>query len=191
MGKQLGIPYETTERFRGNRRSTGNSTVHLEVMVDTLPHCGYEAPLLCLPKGKFKADMPPQGLGSVQLPAWDQLGSENERPRSRSIPIKIKTAVADDSAGSIDDTCQCDMCRYELATWRMYNRMVAHRMKYPVNFCQNVAPRVSRQASDIATLHSRYHSSDNGKLSSFEMVDTMPVDDSNDYLEREVFELEL
>jgi hypothetical protein len=182
MGQKTDFPFETTERFRGNRTS------YREVTVDTLPHCGHEATLPCLPKGKFKADMPSQG--SFQLPAWDELGSENKRPRSLSIPIKMKkAALANDSDGSRDD-----MYPYDLATWRMYTRIFVHRLKYPVDLSQKVAHGVTQQASDIATFHSRYHSSDNGKLS---MVDPMPVLDSytqiaesNYYLEGEVFELE-
>jgi hypothetical protein len=190
MGQQSDFPYETTiERFRGNRKSIGDSTAHLKVMVEDLPfpHCGQEAVLFCVPREKFIADMLSQGLGSVQLPAWDQLGSENKIKRSRSIPIKIKTAVADDSDRSRDN-----MYQYDLATWRMYNRIVVHRLKCPVCLSQKVAPGVSRQASDIATLQCElHHSSDNEKLFSCEMVDPMPVPDSNYYLEGEVFELEL
>jgi hypothetical protein len=185
MGQRTDSPHETTERFHGNLRSTFNSTTRnlKAVMVDALPHYEHKATLLCLAKGKSKADM----LGSHH-PAWDHLGSETERPRSRSIPIKIKTAEVDDSDGNKDS----NMYPYDLATWRMYNRIVDHRLKYPINFNQNVAPSaISREASDVANLYSRYHSSDNGKLSSCESVDPVPVLDSNYYLEGEVFELEL
>jgi hypothetical protein len=186
MGQKPDFPFETTEMFRGNHRSTGNSTAYLEFVVDALPYCGHEATRLCLLEGKFKADMPSQGQGSIQLPVWNQLGSENKRPRSQAIPIKIKMAVANDS-----DESKENMDSYDLATWRMYDRIVVHRMMYPANWGQEVAPGVSRQGSDIATPHSRFHSSDIGKLSSCEMVDPMPIPDSNHYLEGEVFELEL
>jgi hypothetical protein len=176
--------YQTTERLNGNRRSIFHSTRNLKVMVDALPHYGHKATPLSLPKGERKEDMD----GSVQLPAWDNLGSETERPRSRSIPIKIKTAEADDSDGNRDN----NMDSYDLATWRMYNRIVDHRQRYPVNFSQNVAPgEISRQASYVANLYIRYHSSDNVKLASCERVDPVPVPASNYYLEGEVFELEL
>jgi hypothetical protein len=180
MGQKPDSAFETTERFRGNRRSTGNTTVYLKVVVDALPHCRHETTLLNLLEGKFKAEMPSQGQGSIQLPVWD------ERPRSQPIPIKIKMAVANDSDESKDN-----MDSYDLATWRMYDRIVVHRLMYPVSWGQEVAPGVSRQGSDIATPHSRFHSSDVGKLSSCEMVDAMPIPDSNYYLEGEVFELEL
>jgi hypothetical protein len=185
MGQKPDFPFETTERFPGYRRSAGNSSALLEVMVDASPHCGHEVTLLCLRTGKVEASMPLQGQGFVQLPVRDEVGSENERPRTRSqpIPIKIKMAVANDSDGSKDS-----MHSYDLATWRMYNRIVVHRLMFPVNWDQDVAPGVSRQASDIATPYSRFHSSN---LSSCEMVDPMPIPDSNYYLEGEVFELEL
>jgi hypothetical protein len=188
MGQKPDFPFETTERLLGNLRSTGNSTALLEVMVDALPHCGHEVTLLCLLTGKFQASMQLEGEGSFQLPVREQLGSENERPRTRSqpIPIKIKMAVANDSDGSKDS-----MYSYDLATWRMYNRIVVHRLMYPVDWGQDVAPDVSRQASDIATPYSSFHSSNIGKLSSCEMVDPMPIPDPNYYLEGEVFELEL
>jgi hypothetical protein len=178
MGQKADFPYESIERFRGNLSSTDNSTANPDGTVNDSPHCGDEAALLCGPKEKLIADMPSQGLASLQLPAWDQLGSENIRLRSDSIPIKINTAVADDSDGSRDTTC---MCRYDFATWQMYNRIVVHRLNCPVNLSQKVAPGESRQASDDATLH----------RSSCEMVDPMPVPDSNHYLEGGVFELEL
>jgi hypothetical protein len=181
MGQKAGdhFPYETIERIRGNIMTSDNSTAHLEGMVHDSPHCGHEADLLCVPSGKFKADMPSQGLESTQLSAWDQLGSENKRLRSRSIPIKTNTAVADDSDESRDDRC---MCRYDLATWQMYNRIVVHRLNCPVNLSQKVAPGVtSQQASDITTLHKN----------SCEMGDPMPIPDSHHYLEGEVIELEL
>jgi hypothetical protein len=178
MGQKADFPYESIERFRGNLSSTDNSTANPDGTVNDSPHCGDEAALLCVPKEKFIADMPSQGLASVQLPAWDQLGSENIRRRSDSIPIKINTAVADDSDGSRDTTC---MCRYDFATWQMYNRIVVHRLNCPVNLSQKVAPGESRQASDDATLH----------RSSCEMVGHMPIPESHDYLEGEVMELEL
>jgi hypothetical protein len=171
MGQKADFPYETIE-------STDNSTAHLEVMVKDSPHREHEATLLCVPKGEFRAGMPSQGLESVQPSAWDQLGSEDKRPRSRSIPIKTSTAVADDSNGSRDNTC---MCRYDLATWQMYNRIVVHRLNCPVNLSQKVVPGVSRQASGDVTHHS----------SSCEMVGPMPIPDSHQYLEGEVIELEL
>jgi hypothetical protein len=180
MGQKPVCTCETAKRFLGNRKSTGNSNARLEAAVDALPDCEqHDATILCRPTGKFKAAMPSQRLETVQLPTWDQFSSENKRPRSQSIPVKINTALADDADSN-------NMQQYDLATWRMYNRMVVHRLKYPVDVSQDGAPSVSRQASDIATLHSRYHSSHNGKLSSGEMVD-----DSNFYLEGEVFELEL
>ena len=181
MGQKPDSAFETTERFRGNRRSTGNTTVYLKVVVDTLPHCRHETTLLNLLEGKFKAEMPSQGQGSIQLPVWD------ERPRSQPIPItKIKMAVSNDSDESEDN-----MLSYDLATWRMYDRIVVHRMMHPINLSESVANGVGRQASDIATPHGRFHSSDIGKLSSCEMVNPMPIPDSNYYLEGEVFELEL
>jgi hypothetical protein len=188
MGQKTVSPYQgyqTTERLNGNRRSIFHSTRNLKVMVDALPRYGHKATPLCLSKGEFKEDMD----GSIQLPAWEHLGSETERPRSRSIPIKIKAAEADDSDGNRDS----NMYSYDLATWRMYNRIVDHRQKYPVNFSQNIAPsEISGQASDVANLYSRYRSSDNVKLASCERVDPVPVPDSNYYyLEGEVFELEL
>jgi hypothetical protein len=189
MGQKTDSAFETTEMFRGNRRSTGKSTAtaYLKVVVDALPHCGHETTFLCLLEGKFKAEMPSQGQGSIQIPVWDQVGSENERPRSQPIPItKIKMAVSNDSDESEDN-----MLSYDLATWRMYDRIVVHRMMHPINLSESVANGVGRQASDIATPHGRFHSSDIGKLSSCEMVNPMPIPDSNYYLEGEVFELEL
>jgi hypothetical protein len=186
MGQKPDSAFETTERFRGNRKSTGNNTAYLKDLVDALPHCGHETTLFCLLEERFKADMPSRGQGSFQLPVWDQLGSENKRPRSQAIPIKIKMAVANDPDESKDS-----MYSYDLATWRMYNRIVDHRLTYPVDWGQDVAPDVSRQASDLATPHIRFFSSKIGKVSSGEMVDPMPIPDSNYYLEGEVFELEL
>jgi hypothetical protein len=183
MGQKPDFPFETTERFRGNRRSTGNSTGLLEVTVDASPHCGHDVTLLCLLTGNF---MPLQGQRSVQLSVKDQLGSKNERPHSQPIPIKIKMGVANDSDESKDS-----MYSYDLATWRMYNRIVVHRLTYPVDWGQDVAPDVSRQASGLTTPQSWFSSSKIGKVSSCEMVDPMPIPDSNYYLEGEVFELEL
>jgi hypothetical protein len=184
MGQKPDFPFETTERFRGNLRSTGNSTGHLEVLtIDASPHYRHEVTLLCLLTENF---MPLQGQRSVQLPVRDQLGSKNERPHSQPIPIKIKMAVANDPDESKDS-----MYSYDLATWRMYNRIVDHRLTYPVDWGQDVAPDVSRQASDLATPHIRFFSSKIGKVSSGEMVDPMPIPDSNYYLEGEVFEFEL
>jgi hypothetical protein len=185
MGQKPAFPCETTESVRGNHKSTGNSTAHLEVMDDALPHYGQrEATVLCRAKGKFKADMP--SLETEQLAAWDQLGSEKKRPRSQSIPVKTNTALADDSDRNY--THHCDLC-----TRRMYNRIVVHRLNNPVNVSQDVAPSVSQQqASENATLHSRSHSSHTGKLSSCEMVDPIPIPVSNFYLEGEMmFDLEL
>ena len=179
MGQKVDFPsYETIERIRGNLLSADNSTVDLEVMANDSPHREHEADLLCVPKEKFKAYMPSQGLESVQLSAWDQLGSECKRPRSRSIPIKTNTAVTDESDESRDGRC---MCQYDLATWQMYNRIVVHRLNCPVNLSQQAAPGVSRQASGDATLHS----------SACEMVGAMPIPDSNHYLEGKVVEFEL
>jgi hypothetical protein len=179
MGQKPEFPFETTERFRGNHISAGNSTAaYLKVVDDALPYCGHEATLLCLLEGKFEADR----QGSIQLPVWDQLGSENKRPSSQAIPIKIKMAAANDSDETKDNTDS-----YDLATWRMYDRIVVHRLMYPVNLGQEVAPGVSRQGSDM-TSHSRFSSSDIGKLYLCEMVDPMPIPDSN---YGEVFELEL
>jgi hypothetical protein len=186
MGQKPDSAFETTERFRGNRKSTGNNTAYLKDLVDALPHCGHETTLFCLLEERFKADMPSRGQGSFQLPVWDQLGSENKRPRSQAIPIKIKMAVANDSDESKDN-----MDSYDLATWRMYDRIVVHRLMYPGSWDQEAAPGVSRQGSDIATPHSSFHSSDIGKLSSCEMFDPMPIPDSNYYLEGEVFEMEI
>jgi hypothetical protein len=203
MGQKVDFPYKSIERFRGDLSSTDNSTAPLDSTVSDSPHCGHEAALLCVPKEKFIADMPSQGLGSVHLPAWDQLDSEDKRPRSNSIPIKINRAVPDDSKG--DEGC---MCRYDLATWQMYNRIVIHRLNCPLNLSQKDAPGVSRQASDDATLHGSscemvgpmpipgFHDYLEGEvveleLCSSEMVDPMPVPDSNHYLEDEVFEMDL
>lgn len=188
MGQQSDFPYEAIDKISGNLLFTGDSTAQVEVTTKDSPHCWDGAALLCVPIGKFKADMPSQGLGSVQLPIWDQLGSENKKSRSRSNPIKINTAVADGLVESVDSMC---MCRYDMATWQMYNRIVVHRLNCPVNLSQKVTPGESRQPSDNATLHCRSQSSDKGEFSLYEMVDPMPVSDSKDYLEEEVFEMEL
>lgn len=206
MGQKADFPYETIERIRGNIVTSDNSTARLEGMVNDSPHCGHETDLLCVPKRKFEANIPSHGLESVQLSAWDQQpGSENKRLRSRSIPIKTNTYVADDSDGSRDNMC---MCRYDYATWQMYNRIVVHRLNCPVILSQKVAPDESQEASDNATLHSSscemvgpmpipdsHHNLEGEvielELCSCEMVDSVPNPDSNHYLEGEVFELEL
>jgi hypothetical protein len=95
---------------------------------------------------------------------------------SRAIPIERKTNVDD-----LDKTPSGFDSTYDLATWRMYNRIVDHRQKHPVKASQDAF----QQTSDCATRHG-YHSSVN------EAVYPMPVQHSDpSLLEGEIFKLEL
>jgi hypothetical protein len=74
---EAAFPYETIERIRGNLISTDNSTAHLEVMGNDSPHYEDRAVLLCVPKGKFIADMP----SDLDLFSFPQVNSpRNKRP---------------------------------------------------------------------------------------------------------------
>jgi hypothetical protein len=81
--------------------------------------------------------------------------SSNRRPRSRAIAIKrtrFNSPSGDDSSSSGDNDGLQDGSfsdsMYDLATWRMFNRIIDHRQKHPVNVDSTSLSRNEKPARD-------------------------------------------
>jgi hypothetical protein len=115
--------------------------------------------------------------------------SSNERPRSRAIRIQriSKTSVNVDDLDEIPRSSDRGM--YAWATWRMYNRIIDHRQKYPITLNEDTTSIDVAQTSPFASpLFNR--SSNNGNLLSHEAAYPMPIQHSDYSQEFEVFDFD-
>jgi hypothetical protein len=114
----------------------------------------------------------------------------NERPRSRAILIK-RTNNANVNVDDLEEEIHGDSDgMYDWATWRMYNRIIDHRQKYPVKL--NEGASINAGQTSQFTSHSPQwnHSSDHGNLLACEATYPMPIQHSDYSPEGEVFEFD-
>jgi hypothetical protein len=83
--------------------------------------------------------MPSRPLHHGESKRYSRQGMEAEDPsrpcgvrRNRSRAIAIKRSVRDENFDEIRDSTAA--AEYDWATWRMYNRIIDHRQKYPLNY---------------------------------------------------------
>jgi hypothetical protein len=110
----------------------------------------------------------------------------NERPRSRAISIKRSTNAnvnvddLEDIRGGSD---------YDWATWRMYNRIIDHRQKYPIKLNEDTTSVNAAQTSQFASPHWNL-SSGHGNLLAYEATYPIPSQHSDYTSEGEVFDFD-
>jgi hypothetical protein len=78
---------------------------------------------------------------------------------------------------------------YDWATWRMYNRIIDHRQKYPVKLDEDTTSIDAAQTSQFASPHWN-RSSNNGNLLAYEAAYPLPLQHSEYSQEGEVFEFD-
>jgi hypothetical protein len=117
----------------------------------------------------------------------------NDRPRSRAIRIKRTSQQASKSnVDDLDDIPGSSNIMYDWATWRMYNRIVDHRDKYPIKASQETVPGDVDVEQRAHVASSQWdHSSFNGNLIADEAIYPALFRHSDHLLDEEVFELEL
>jgi hypothetical protein len=123
---------------------------------------------------------------SQSLGIRESRSPSNERPRSRAIRIK-RTNNANVNVDDLEEIHGDSDGMYDWATWRMYNRIVDHRQKYPVKLNEGTKSINAAQASQYASPHWN-RSSDHGNLLTCEA--TMPIQHSDYSPEGEVFEFD-
>jgi hypothetical protein len=112
--------------------------------------------------------------------------SSNEIPRSRAIRIQ-RNSKASVNLDDLDEIPRSnDRSMYAWATWRMYNRIVDHRQKYPTTQNEDTSSIDASETSQFASpLFNR--SSDNGN---HEAACPMPIHHSDYSQEFEVFDFD-
>jgi hypothetical protein len=177
---------DEVHEYCGNHRAAAL----LEGLVDKYdtapaPSCGKYPASLSFPEAcSVESCHQPQRF--AMRPKSDLPGFRISRPRSLAIPIESKTEVDDSEEIPESDSM------YDKATWRMYNRIIYHRQKYPIEASQNtMITRFVQQATDL-TNPQWYRVSDSIKLLSDDVVYPTLVQGSDcSVLDGEIFEFEL
>jgi hypothetical protein len=124
---------------------------------------------------------------SQSLGIRESRSPSNERPRSRAIRIK-RTNNANVNVDDLEEIHGDGDGMYDWATWRMYNRIIDHRQKYPVKLNEDTSINVG-QNSQFASPHWNRSSGGHGNdLLACEA--TMPNQHSDYSPEGEVFEFD-
>ncbi|GKY99353.1 hypothetical protein MPSEU_000890400 [Mayamaea pseudoterrestris] len=116
--------------------------------------------------------------------------SAESKTRSRGIPIQRSPPSHASSEDSSSSESPDDACKetYDWATWRMYNRIIDHRAKYPVN-----ASYLYSSSPGASTGHSPHFSSPliDGMVTPFDDLRSQLLRNEAPVLEGEVFHLEM
>ena len=111
----------------------------------------------------------------------------SERPRSRAISIKRTTNA---NVNGVDDLEEIHGgSDYDWATWRMYNRIIDHRQKYPVKLNEDTPSINAAQTSQYSSPHWN-RSCGHGNLLACEATYPMPIQHSDYSPEGEVFDFD-
>jgi hypothetical protein len=124
---------------------------------------------------------------SLSLGIRESRYPSNERPRSRAISIKRTT----NANVSVDDLEEIrGGSDYDWATWRMYNRIIDHRQKYPVELNEDTASINAAQTSQYASPHWNRSSPGHGNLLACEATYPMAIQHSGYSPGGEVFDFD-
>jgi hypothetical protein len=122
---------------------------------------------------------------SQSLGIRESRSPSSERPRSRAISIKRTT----NANVNVEDDLEEIRGDYDWATWRMYNRIIDHREKYPVKLNEDTTSINAVQTSQYASPHWN-RSSGHGNLLACEATYPMPIQHSGYSPEGEVFDFD-
>ncbi len=113
----------------------------------------------------------------------------SERPRSRAILIK-STNSANVNVDDLEEEIHGDSDgMYNWATWRMYNRIIDHRQKYPVKLNEDTPSINAAQTSQYSSPHWN-RSCGHENLLACEATYPMPIQHSDYSPEGEVFDFD-